>query len=555
MTIVDLLALDSRGRRSVILAVASVAGLANAFSLLVINSAAQAPETASLLTFLVFALAVAVYVVAARYTSHQMNAAIEAGLHSVKTRIVAKIERAEFGRIERIGTSEIFDRVTQNVTAISSVASQVGGILQSMCISACAVVYLLWLSPAAFAVLVPLQVAAVYIYASRRRVLDRWLDETAKTRVRFLDRLMDLLRGAKEVRFSRARSREVLKDFAQTSAQLRDVSANVNRIFDENLLFLTCNLYIMLGALVFVVPQYVHVEPKTMAKLVAALLFVWGSVQSGVGGYSAYVETTQALGEIKALEEKLDGAADRDAAPETQSDPWAGEPGRIEASQIEYIYPSGKGDGTFHIGPINLTVEAGEIVFIAGGNGAGKSTLLKVLCGLYPPTRGALKVRGVPVEPGNVAAYREMISAIFSDFHLFSKVYGLLDVDPEAVKGLLRQMQIEHKTSFQGGQFTKRNLSTGQRKRLAMIVALLEDRPIFVLDEWAADQDPEFRRYFYEELLPSLKSRGKTVIAVSHDDRYFHCADRLMIMEYGEVRSVEAVPHAAAARPGAEERG
>jgi putative ATP-binding cassette transporter len=161
-----------------------------------------------------------------------------------------------------------------------------------------------------------------------------------------------------------------------------------------------------------------------------------------------------------------------------------------------------------------------------------------VLTGLYQPTAGSLRVDGILVQPDNAAALREMISTIYSDFHLFSKLYGLLDVDEAAVHQLLAQMHLTGKTSFSDQQFTRRNLSTGQRKRLAMIVVLLEDRPIYVFDEWAADQDPEFRKYFYEELLPSLKQRGKAVIAVSHDDRYFRCADRVVTMEYGKIRSI-----------------
>jgi putative ATP-binding cassette transporter len=169
---------------------------------------------------------------------------------------------------------------------------------------------------------------------------------------------------------------------------------------------------------------------------------------------------------------------------------------------------------------------------------------MKVLTGLYPATGGEMRIDGQRLRPENVAAYREMYSAIFSDFHLFSRLYGLLDVDEQAVLTLLRQMQIDDKTSFEKGRFTKRDLSTGQRKRLAMIVALLEDRPICLFDEWAADQDPEFRKYFYDELIPALKRRGKTVIAVSHDDRYFHCADRVVTLEYGKVRSIEVMKQA-----------
>ena len=82
--------------------------------------------------------------------------------------------------------------------------------------------------------------------------------------------------------------------------------------------------------------------------------------------------------------------------------------------------------------------------------------------------------------------------------------------------------------SYADGRFSTLDLSTGQRKRLAMVAALLDDKPIYIFDEWAADQDPGFRRYFYEGLLGELKARGKTVLAVTHDDRYFGVADRVV---------------------------
>ncbi len=139
-----------------------------------------------------------------------------------------------------------------------------------------------------------------------------------------------------------------------------------------------------------------------------------------------------------------------------------------------------------------------------------------------------------------------MVAAVFGDFHLFKKMYGLPNVDAQQVQRLLQQMQIAHKTSFTDGVLSNVDLSTGQRKRLAMVVALLEDRPIYVFDEWAADQDPEFRHYYYEVLLPELKQRGKTVIAISHDDRYFRCADHVITMDYGQIRS-DVLQHAAPA--------
>jgi len=128
-------------------------------------------------------------------------------------------------------------------------------------------------------------------------------------------------------------------------------------------------------------------------------------------------------------------------------------------------------------------------------------------------------------------------SAIFIDFHLFDRFYGIQNgIDPKKVNDLLKLMKLDHKVTVQNNQFSTTDLSTGQRKRLAMIIAIMEDKPIYVFDERAADQSPGFRDYFYYQLLPSLKQKGKTVIAVTHDQQYFDIADRILEMDYGCLR-------------------
>jgi putative ATP-binding cassette transporter len=199
-----------------------------------------------------------------------------------------------------------------------------------------------------------------------------------------------------------------------------------------------------------------------------------------------------------------------------------------------FQYPDRGTGSVFRLGPVDLEARAGEILFIVGGNGSGKSTLLKALTGLYHPQSGSITLDDTLLAQDSAVWYRSHFAAVFSEYHLFERLYGLYDVAPERVRELLATMQISDKTAFENGRFTTLDLSHGQRKRLALLVAILEDRPILVLDEWAADQDPPFRRYFYEELLPSLKREGRTIIAVTHDDKYFGMADRVVKMEYGE---------------------
>jgi putative ATP-binding cassette transporter len=204
----------------------------------------------------------------------------------------------------------------------------------------------------------------------------------------------------------------------------------------------------------------------------------------------------------------------------------------IRIDNVGFTYPAPDNGQGFSINIEDLTINSGEILFIVGGNGSGKSTFMNVLTGLYPPGHGAIQLDGHPVATDR---YRDMFSAVFADFHLFDRLYGIDSVEEEQVQELLRMTGLEGKTEYQQGRFTTQNLSTGQRKRLALVVALLEDRPVFVFDEWAADQDPHFRCFFYQEILPSLKEKGKTIIAVTHDDRYFHHADKVVRMEYGKI--------------------
>jgi putative ATP-binding cassette transporter len=219
---------------------------------------------------------------------------------------------------------------------------------------------------------------------------------------------------------------------------------------------------------------------------------------------------------IAKLEERLQVTADAaeiTAEPRTRFQ-------RIEMRNVEFRYVHERSDSVFQVGPVDFTLRSGDLVFITGGNGSGKSTFLKLLAGLYEPDSGEITLDGARVNEKRRGQYRSLIAAVFADYHLFRRLYGIADPDPLEVERLLEQFKLDRKTSLSDGEFKTIELSSGQRRRLALIVSLLEKRPILMLDEWAADQDPEFRRKFYHELLPALHRGGATVVVVSHDDRY-----------------------------------
>jgi len=214
----------------------------------------------------------------------------------------------------------------------------------------------------------------------------------------------------------------------------------------------------------------------------------------------------------------------------------------LELMSVVHSYHRETEDSHFALGPINLQFRPGELVFLVGGNGSGKSTLAKIITGLYVPESGQIRIDGKPVTDQNRDDYRQLFSAVFSDFYLFENLLGIRahNVDEQA-KTYLEQLRLSNKVKVKDGALSTTAVSQGQRKRLALLTAYLEDRAFYLFDEWAADQDPLFKDVFYTQLLPELKARGKTVLVISHDDKYFDVADRVIKLDYGKLADAASI--------------
>jgi putative ATP-binding cassette transporter len=208
----------------------------------------------------------------------------------------------------------------------------------------------------------------------------------------------------------------------------------------------------------------------------------------------------------------------------------------LELAGVSYRYTSVDKTEEFQLGPLDLTFKPGEIVFLVGGNGSGKTTLAKILLGLYEPESGELRLDGERITRERLDDYRQNFSVVFSDSFLFDRLLNVEDRRVrERAQSYLHRLQLDHKVKIEDGKLSTIELSQGQRKRLALMTAYLEDRAIYILDEWAAEQDPGFKTLFYHELVPELKAKGKTVIVISHDDRFFGVADRIIKLERGRL--------------------
>lgn len=295
---------------------------------------------------------------------------------------------------------------------------------------------------------------------------------------------------------------------------------------------------LILGLILFLMPRLFSVDSKTVTTLLVLVMFCLSPLMSLVGFVPMLGKVEMGLGELDDLERQLDAEIEACemarvaalwAGPAPAPMPFEG----LRLRDVRFEHRDAAGATLFSVAVPEFELKVGEIVFLCGGNGAGKTTFMRVLSGLYAPQSGSLEVNGQPLEAFGLEAYRNLFSVVPADFHLFRHVLDLR-CGPERVRELLRLMRLESKVQVQeDGSFSSGNLSAGQRKRLALVCALLEERQVCLFDEVAADFDPQFRRFFYEQMLPMLRDEGKTILAVSHDDRYFSCADRVIHMADG----------------------
>ena len=535
--VIEFLQQETHALNRKLLILTAVSGVANAMNLAVINAAVESLKTGGpgWRLFVWFALSVTLFVFSFRYILYESTRIAEAAISNVRTRLADKIRRSDLLTLESIGEGDIHARIGRDTVTIAQAARPLFAAAQGVVMIGFTLAYIAYVSPVAMLLCLTLIGAGAAKYFRQREAYDQGLNEASRQEDDLFDSLNGLLKGFKELRINKLKSDDVFQEFEANTERVRDLRTAVMILFSNNLIFVEMFFVLLLGAVAFVLPVLSVSFSTSAAKIVAAILFFFGPLLNVVVLIPMLSQMNVTVENLRRLEAKLDQALPKSAVREESPRLDMSSFKAIHLDGVTFAYRDVDGSPTFQVGPVHGELRRGEILFLVGGNGSGKTTLLKLFTALYRPAQGAIRVDDTEIGPANVQSYRNLFSAIFSDFHLFDKLHGLRDATAERVNTLLRLMEVAHKTAFADGRFTDIQLSTGQRKRLALVVSYLEDKPVSVFDEVAADQDPEFRRYFYETLLPEMKSNGKTVVVVSHDDRYFHVADRVLQMDYGKL--------------------
>ncbi|MGA2253745.1 MAG: cyclic peptide export ABC transporter [Thermoguttaceae bacterium] len=458
----------------------------------------------------------------------------QANIADLRIGLCRRILESPLKHLEEIGIDRMLGSLTTDVNLVSRAINGVPVLAVNLVVLACGAVYLATLSLSLLSCCVVFAILGFVSYWYSSRWARKYVIRSRQAQDVLLKRVRGLIEGVKELKMHHDRRREYVDQVIQAQDVVRESQYLSDTFHDAATAWGRLTFFIAIGLLLFLWPRITAADSATLTGYALTVLYLMSPLEQIISWLPFLGWAVNSVAQIERLGLALDeqaGQAEVSAALTPAVD-WQ----EIELVSATHAYHrEGQPDG-FVLGPIDVTIHRGQIVFVIGGNGSGKTTLAKLITGLYLPENGLMHLDGQPITPANREGYRQLFSVVFDDAVVFESLWGLRVADlDERAREYLCQLELSRVVTVTDGVFSTTKLSRGQRKRLALVTAYLEDRPIYLFDEWAADQDPMFRKIFYQRLLPELKSRGKTVVAVTHDDRYFAVADQVIKLEEGKV--------------------
>ena len=457
-------------------------------------------------------------------------------VYRLRLRLSQRILSAPLQQLESLGPSQLLAVLTKDVQAISDTVFVIPFLCVDIAVVGGCLIYLGWLSGRVLLAVLAFLAVAIALVQILIRYAYRFLDQARKEVDRLFQHFRSITDGVKELKLHSTRRQTFFEDdltvsaaasrrYQKTAFKLAALATGIGQIL----------FFALVGLLLFGIPLLIPTAQSVLPAYILTLTYLFGPMKRLIQQLPTLANANVSIQKVNQMGLTLVEGAEVDTVVRQPAKPnWQ----KLELKQVVHTYHSEETDHRFTVGPLDLMLKAGELIFIVGGNGSGKSTLAKLITGLYIPEAGELHLDGEPIVDTNREWYRQHFSAVFSDYYLFERLVSTeaLTLDSQA-QAYLKQLQLDQKVAVQDGQLSTTALSQGQRKRLALLAAYLEDRPIYLFDEWAADQDPIFRQIFYTQLLAELKQRGKTVLVISHDDHFFHLADRIVKLDYGSIES------------------
>ncbi len=510
----------------------AIAGVSSAGLLALLNAAFQGEQPVSLRLAWYFAglLIVSVFAnVVSRFLLINISQEVP---FELRMRLSRQAFNVPLRKFEEIGSHRILAILTQDIGTIATALLDFPVFCVNLAMALGCLIYLFWLSPAVFAGFIVIMLLTMGSLQLVNKKASRHLKMARDDFDELLNHIRSLLDGTKELRLNRRRREAFINDLMQPRAEsFRRKNVRGRQILGFNAAGSQAVYFIYIGVLVFVLPRFWAISSGTLMAYALAALYLRTPMAIFFDVMPSFSNANISLRKVE--ETGLSFAA---ARPESETASVAPVCQQLDLSEVTHTYKHESGDGDFLLGPVSMTLRQGELVFLVGGNGSGKTTLAKLITGLYIPEAGEIRFDGKSVSDDNRESYRQLFSMVFSTPHLFEHLLGHDSVTlDQRAQDYISKLQLDHKVTVKDGVLSTTELSQGQRKRLALLTAYLDDRPVYIFDEWAADQDPLFKEFFYLHLLPELKARGKMILVISHDDRYFGVADRIVKLEQGQI--------------------
>jgi putative ATP-binding cassette transporter len=520
-----------QGLKYFILILALVAGLSRDLLMMVINKAAAAPVDQTIsywlplfaITFVLVLGSSFAYAILAQVVTTRV-------INNVRLKLIGGLLKAQPSFIDRREHGALYHILTTDVSSVASFTNTVLNLLPAFIFLSIAIPQVFYYSSVAGYFVIVVMVAGTLAYHLQQRTLARINDDARALEVAYFERVSEMLRGFRELRLHNPRLRSFHSDLSVVLERLRSVLIRMTRIFETSESAVHGLKFLLFAGIVFLVPYLVRTDSVITFQVLTLVLFSLMPFEQIVTSYPSVIGTLVSYMRIDDLARDLAVVESVIEQPVSKAAPF----GTIRMRGIETRYNS-RETSDFSLGPLDFDLRRGEVVFLVGSNGSGKTTFMNVLCGLLDPTAGSIEVDGKTLAPEDMGGYRAQFSAIFTQYHVFRQLYGLEDVTPEQADGMIETVGLTGITQIRSEGISRLDLSAGQKRRLALAIALLEDRNVLVLDEFVADQDPEKRDYFFRTLVPWLKAQGKTVVVSTHDLAWLECCDRVITFENGKM--------------------
>ena len=515
-----------------------ISGVASALIIFTINESfnRNLEYSKELLVYFIFSLAFFVYTI--KLLQGRMIIITNEIAYEKRMNMIDKIMCSSYQAIEGIGRDRIFSGLNNDCAALAQVPVIIVSFASNILTLLFCLFFLLTKSIWAFIASLGIILLNGFISFITSRIASKYWGKNRDIQDTYFGQMQDLVNGFKELVLNKLRRFAFWLDMKKYSRMSTDLNKAAAIKFMNFGLYNTIMYNIVFGVVVFAFPIFIlNLDVNQLRENLFIVFYMIGPFGAIAGVIPQLTQLNINVKRINKLIADLNEISTGDKTIEQEINISYPENIIIQFRDVIYKYVVKNKDGEkeeseFTLGPITTEFKSGELVFITGGNGSGKSTLGKLITGLYSPQTGKIIVNG---KDADLREQNELFSSVYSDFNLFKKLYG---IDYQQKKDMTMEyldiMKIKDKVEINDeGEFKSIDLSTGQKKRLAFIVSCLEDKPMVLFDEWAAEQDPEFRAYFYDDLLPMLKKQGKGVIVITHDDRYFNKADKLIKLERG----------------------